>query len=91
MDKIILEATKQKLMDIAEVSYEGEIDTAIAGMSLVIPDIQKIVINITDETVQEHLLKDALVPILEAMESKDGTAMGDRISYELVPILDELG
>lgn len=91
MDKTILEATKQKLMDIAEVSYEGEIDTAIAGMSLVIPDIQRIVIDITDETVQEHLLKDALVPILDAMESKDATAMGDRISYELIPIIDELG
>lgn len=90
MEKHFIEEAKKKLLDIAEVCYEGNIETGIAGMNYVISDIQKITMEIKDEKLQNRMLNDALIPMLEAMESKDSTALGDRITYELVPLLEEL-
>lgn len=56
-------------------------------MQQVIPDIQGYLVSVTSIEIQERLVKDALVPMLSAMEQEDGIELADRITYELIPIL----
>lgn len=90
MDKRVLMEMKTKLENITEVLYKGKVDEGIARMSEVLPDISLMAAEIKDEGVQQQLITDALTPLLEAMEDRDGTMMADIISYELIPIADNM-
>lgn len=90
MEQRILEDTKETLLKIADTMYQGCVSDGIASMNDVIPNLADIAADITDETLQQRLITDALSPILSAMEDEDGTLLADLITYELVEILDML-
>lgn len=90
MDKEIIVNCITKLDETAEVLYKNDVNMGLAKMNLVIPYIAMISTEITDEELQGKLVKDALTPALEAMESKDATLLADIITYELKPILEGL-
>ncbi len=90
MNKEMLDNIKDKLKDIAEILYKGDVELGTAGMSLVIPDLATISSSIEDDATKNKLMNEALAPLLSAMEAKDGTLMADIISYELLEILAQL-
>lgn len=87
MDKETLDGIKARLNDIADMLYQGHIIDGIAHMSNVIPDIASIAEAMPDEETRQELIDNALTPLLDAMEQRDGTLMADIISYELIPLL----
>lgn len=90
MDKELINSTVKELTDIATALYQGNTGVGMERIGAVIPDIEVIVSAITDEELQSRLIQDALAPMLAAMENGDGTELADRITYELIPILEEL-
>lgn len=87
MDKETLDSIKARLTDIANILYQGNVIDGMAHMSNVIPDIAVIAETMPDEETRQELINNALAPLLDAMEQKDGTLMADIISYELIPLL----
>ncbi len=85
----ICDNLKNNLTDIADMCYSGSVNTAIAGMSNILPDISSLATYMTEEQSQ-RLVQDALSPMLIAMQAKDGAELADRITYELIPMIDEL-
>ncbi len=79
--------TCNKLTVIADVLYRGDTMTGIADMGAVIPDLAIICDLIQDEAVKMKLVQNALAPILQAMEERDGIMLADVITYELLEIL----
>ncbi|MBQ8165919.1 MAG: hypothetical protein IJZ96_02655 [Lachnospiraceae bacterium] len=90
MDKNKISDIKSSLEEIADVLYKDDVNTGMAMMAPVIPDLIEISAQIENEEFQARLMTDALAPALEAMEEKDSTALADIISYELIAILDEM-
>lgn len=90
MEQNLIEETKEQLLMVADILYQGGISDGIAAMNVVIPNLALIADHIEDETVKQKLVADALTPILSAMEDEDGTLMADLITYELVELLDSL-
>ncbi len=90
MEQELIQDTKETLLTIADILYQGRVSDGIAAMNAVIPNLTLIADSIEDETVQQKLVTDALTPILSAMEEEDGTLMADLITYELVELLDSL-
>ncbi len=85
----ICDNLKNNLTDIADMCYSGNVNTAIADMSNILPDISNLATHMTEEQGQ-RLVQNALSPMLVAMQTKDGAELADRITYELMPIIDEL-
>lgn len=90
MEQRIIENTKEALLKIADILYQGRVSDGIASMKDVIPNLSVIASEIQDEDTQQRLITDALAPILSAMETEDATLLADLITYELVEILDIL-
>lgn len=90
MDDKLLADTCDKLTDIADILYKGDVQTGMASMNAVIPNLAVIASYITDELLKTRLIEDALTPALQAMEEKDGTMLADVITYELLDILNSL-
>lgn len=87
----MIEKIKEQLEVAADILYRGDVNKGMAEMSGAIPEIAMIATGIEDSDIQTRLMNDALAPILAAMEEKDSTLLADLISYELIPILEELG
>ena len=90
MEQELIQDTKETLLTIADILYQGRVSDGIAGMNGVIPNLSLIAAGIQDEALQQRLITDALSPILSAMEEEDGTLLADLITYELVELLDIL-
>jgi len=86
----MIESIKGQLEAATDILYKGDVNRGMATMQGVIPELASLVTSIEDADVQARLMNDALSPALAAMESKDGTLLADIISYELIPILEEL-
>lgn len=89
MNNEYLTETKQTLEQIADLLYKGNINEGIAGMGLVIGNLAEISATM-DEEMQGRMVNNALSPALEAMTNKDGVLLADIITYELLPIMDEV-
>lgn len=89
MDQRIGE-TCDKLTEIADTLYQGNTVKGIADMGTIIPDLTIICDLIQDEAVKVKLVQDALTPILQAMETRDGILLADVITYELLELLQSL-
>lgn len=87
MDDKLLSETSDKLTEIANVLYKGDVQTGMAAMNVVIPNLAVIASYITDELLKTRLIEDALTPALQAMEEKDGTMLADVITYEILDII----
>lgn len=87
MEQELIQDTKETLLTIADILYQGRVSDGIAAMNGVIPNLSLIASGIQDEA---RLITDALSPILSAMEEEDGTLLADLITYELVELLDIL-
>ena len=87
MEQELIQDTKETLLTIADILYQGRVSDGIAAMNGVIPNLSLIASGIQDEALQQRLITDALSPILSAMEEEDGA---DLITYELVELLDIL-
>lgn len=90
MDNVLLNTTKEKLNEIADILYKDKVNLGMSKMNQVIPDIAVIASNITDAELQQRLINDALTPALGAMENKDASLLADIITYELIEILDSM-
>ena len=90
MDKVFLSETKNKLHNIADKLYKGNVNEGIADMGNVLPDIANIAGAVDSEELQQKLLMDVLSPALEAMENKDGALLADIITYELIEFIENL-
>lgn len=90
MEQELIQDTKETLLTIADILYQGRVSDGIAAMNDVIPNLSLIASGIQDEALQQRLITDALSPILSAMEEEDGTLLADLITYELVELLDIL-
>lgn len=90
MEQELIQDTKETLLTIADILYQGRVSDGIAAMNSVIPNLSLIASGIQDEALQQRLITDALSPILSAMEEEDGTLLADLITYELVELLDIL-
>lgn len=90
MDKVFLTETKEKLNDVADELYKGNVTEGIADMGAVLPNIASIAECIESEELQQKLLVEVLTPALEAMENNDGALLADIISYELVEFIESL-
>lgn len=86
----MIENIIEQLEAVADILYKGDVNKGMATMGGVIPEVAMLLAKIDDEDMQVRLMNDALTPALGAMESKDGTLLADIISYELIPILEEL-
>lgn len=86
----MIEKIKEQLEVATDILYKGDANKGMATMTGVIPDIAVVASSIEDAELQGRLMNDALAPILTAMEEKDATLLADLISYELIPILEEL-
>ena len=89
MDKELLNNIKEILENIADLAYKGDTNNAIVMFGELLPSIETVA-TWMDETTREHMLEDALNPILSAMETSDGTMLADVITYELLEILNEM-
>lgn len=89
MEKEKLVKTIEKLNSIADIIYKGDMTQGMANMVEIIPTLAEVAGLLTDEQ-QENFINQALKPVVEAMEDKDGTMMADIISYEMVPVLEQL-
>ena len=87
MEQELIQDTKETLLTIADILYQGRVSDGIAAISGVIPNLSLIASGIQDEALQQRLITDALSPILSAMEEEDGTLLADLITYELVELL----
>lgn len=90
MEQELIQDTKETLLTIADILYQGRVSDGIAAMNGVIPNLSLIASGIQDEALQQRLITDALSSILSAMEEEDGTLLADLITYELVELLDIL-
>lgn len=90
MEQELIQDTKETLLTIADILYQGRVSDGITAMNGVIPNLSLIASGIQDEALQQRLITDALSPILSAMEEEDGTLLADLITYELVELLDIL-
>ena len=90
MEQELIQDTKETLLTIADILYQGRVSDGIAAMNGVIQNLSLIASGIQDEALQQRLITDALSPILSAMEEEDGTLLADLITYELVELLDIL-
>lgn len=90
MDEKLLKETCETLTEIAEILYKGDVQTGIAAMNLVIPNLAVVATWVTDEAVNKRLVEEALTPALQAMEEQDGTMLADIITYELLDIFSTL-
>lgn len=90
MDMELLQATCDKLEEIADTLYQGYASQGIADMGEVIPNLAVIATWIEREETKNRLVNDALSPILSAMEAQDATELADLITYELLGILGEI-
>lgn len=90
MEQELIQDTKETLLTIADILYQGRVSDGIVAMNGVIPNLSLIASGIQDEALQQRLITDALSPILSAMEEEDGTLLADLITYELVELLDIL-
>ena len=85
---------KQGLIDelnaISDILYKGNTILGISKMNDVIPRIAKFAEEIDEEESRARLISDMLSPILEAMETQDGSMLADVISYELVEFIKEM-
>ena len=86
----MIEKIKEQLEVATDILYKGDVNKGMATMQGTIPDIAVVASSIEDDELQGRLMNDALAPILAAMEEKDATLLADLISYELIPILEEL-
>ena len=86
MEQELIQDTKETLLTIADILYQGRVSDGIAAMNGVIPNLSLIASGIQDEALQQRLITDALSP----MEEEDGTLLADLITYELVELLDIL-
>ena len=89
MEKKKLEEAIEKLNSIADIIYKGNMIQGMADMVDIIPTIAEVAGELNEEQ-QELFINEALKPALEAMEDKDGTMLADIISYEIVPVLEQL-
>ena len=90
MEQELIQDTKETLLTIADILYQGRVSDGIAAMNGVIPNLSLIAAGSQDDALQQRLITDALAPILSAMEEEDGTLLADLITYELVELLDIL-
>ena len=90
MDRELLEITKEKLSEIADILYKDNVNLGMAKMAEVIPSLATISVSIVDADMQTRLINDGLTPALEAMENKDATLLADVITYEIITLIDEL-
>lgn len=89
MDRESLEQIKEQLDAVADMAYKGNVMEAMAAMSQIIPKLELAAVGMDDET-RQRMIDDALLPIMDAMESQDGTMLADIITYELLEILDSV-
>ena len=68
MEQELIQDTKETLLTIADILYQGRVSDGIAAMNGVIPNLSLIASGIQDEALQQRLITDALSPILSAME-----------------------
>lgn len=78
------------LEEATEILYKGDVNKGMATMLSCFSQIEAIAAEITDEALLKRFMSDALTPALSAMEQADATELADIISYELIPILQEL-
>lgn len=90
MEQELIQDTKETLLTIADILYQGRVSDGIAAMNGVIPNLSLNCVRYPGEALQQRLITDALSPILSAMEEEDGTLLADLITYELVELLDIL-
>lgn len=90
MDRNRIETTKERLLETADILYQGRIADGMAALQNVISALGDIAEEISDEALQQRLLTEVLTPIVAAMEAEDGTLLADLITYELVELLETL-
>ncbi len=90
MDKEMIDNVIEKLKNAADVLYQGDVDKGMVQLGGTLADMEVIIAGISEEDLQNKLMNDALVPILSAMEQRDGTGMADLITYELIPVFETL-
>ena len=83
MDKNKLHEIVDKLDNISDELYKGNIDIGIAEIGLVIGDMNCILAEVSEEE-REVFIEEGLKPLLEAMEKRDAVYMADIIKYEFV-------
>jgi len=84
MDKITLIAD---IEGIIEEAYNGDILMAISKISEVLPVLAQIADTVSADKKENYTNILRLIP--EAMESQDGTMLGDVLQYELLDNIDE--
>lgn len=89
MEKEKIVETIKILNNISNQIYKGEVLQGMAKMNSVIPSLSS-ALSYMNEEQQISFMNDALMPALEAMEDRDGTMLADIISYEVVPVLEQL-
>lgn len=86
MNQLIAD-TCDKLSEIADTLYRGDTRTGIAAMGVMIPALAEIGDSIRDEEIKNRLVQESLIPIMKAMEDRDGVMLADLITYELLELL----
>lgn len=89
MNQLIAD-TCEKLSEIADTLYRGDTRMGIAAMGLVISALAEIGDFIRDEEIKNRLVQESLIPIMKAMEDRDGVMLADLITYELLELLHTL-
>ncbi len=90
MEKETLKIMKQKMENVADILYKGNIEQGIAAMTDILPYLSELSYCINEENKQRQFINDALQPLLDAMENNDGTMMADIITYELIRYVDDM-
>ena len=86
MNQLIVD-TCDKLSEIADTLYRGDTRTGIAAMGVMISALAEIGDSIRDEEIKNRLVQESLIPIMKAMEDRDGVMLADLITYELLELL----
>ncbi|MBQ8317752.1 MAG: hypothetical protein IJX85_05380 [Lachnospiraceae bacterium] len=89
MERSKIAETIDMLNDISNQMYKGDVLNGVASMATVIPSLAEIA-GCLDDCKQECFVNEALKPALEAMEERDGTMLADILTYEMIPVLEEL-
>lgn len=90
MQKELVDKTIKAIELISDKLYKGYTNEGIAELGNIVPDISIICDSIKDIELKNKILLEVLMPIMNAMEKKEGIEIADLIHYELISILKQL-
>ena len=85
----MLETIKDELVEIADLLYQEDVQSAYQKLSMVIPKMMEALGSVEDEE-SKNLLITKLSSALEAMENEDYLLLADVIQYELLETLEQI-